>query len=608
MTGAERYGSKTQRAAADSTPAPTLPSLNGLAGAALQRAWKARRRALLGTSAEPCSPDDGGSNTDNYIEEEDANNKGGVSSATAGGTVATTAPTDTGDEGNGAGTVAPVRTMRAAISPQEVNVPDGSDAPAFYRRRSVTQKQANAALTSISGRRDHQQHVDDTLLPPPPPVSSDAPSAFNAHFEEDGMLVTPSKKDASMAFATTVAAEPTAVALDDTRTDHPNPPTADDRALATLLEARVEALASELARASAERIALEQDRRKLAAETMRFEAWRAAETEALSAAGAAEKARAERDARIAVRQARAEASAVAASGERSLRVELDEARTTVVRLRAELFAAEARNRELLDRHQAERETLRARIAELESSLLHHQQRQPQPQQRSEQKPAPPGPSAPRATAQAPPYGPLQTAPAADGTVTAEKVDAAAAALQELLSAAGVLLHGNDSADSPPSNSTGSLHVGGNHLTVASTPLAAMLSPELRNHILSCPRPASLGRGVIAEGIPRTGERDLEAGKREQRFADGTRIVTFRNGTEKEERPDGAIIVRFANGDVRRVGPGGEVETYLYADARTLHTAYRGSHEVYEFDSGQVECHWANGDREVLFADGTVVRR
>lgn len=52
------------------------------------------------------------------------------------------------------------------------------------------------------------------------------------------------------------------------------------------------------------------------------------------------------------------------------------------------------------------------------------------------------------------------------------------------------------------------------------------------------------------------ERVVGDGKVERRYSDGRRVVTFRNGTEKELAPDGHSIVRFVNGDVKTVGGSG----------------------------------------------------
>ena len=113
------------------------------------------------------------------------------------------------------------------------------------------------------------------------------------------------------------------------------------------------------------------------------------------------------------------------------------------------------------------------------------------------------------------------------------------------------------------------------------------------------------------------------GKVERRYSDGTRIVSFRNGTEKELAPDGTSIVRFVNGDVKQVWcrdvtprlfaealgvnhillrhslflavltvpaqtfPATGKVVYYYAEARTTHTTAADGTETFEFPSGQV---------------------
>jgi hypothetical protein len=124
------------------------------------------------------------------------------------------------------------------------------------------------------------------------------------------------------------------------------------------------------------------------------------------------------------------------------------------------------------------------------------------------------------------------------------------------------------------------------------------------------------------------QRAVEGGKTEVRFADGTRLVVFRNGTEKEARPDGTAVVRFSNGDVKRTVPrpggGAPAEYYFYSGAGggTLQVTYPpppggggAACDVFEFASGQVELHWGagadgapdgrTGAKEIVYADGTV---
>ncbi len=59
-------------------------------------------------------------------------------------------------------------------------------------------------------------------------------------------------------------------------------------------------------------------------------------------------------------------------------------------------------------------------------------------------------------------------------------------------------------------------------------------------------PSTPGANVILQ------ERQMGDGKVERRYADGRRVVTFRNGTEKELAPDGRTVVRFVNGDIKTV--------------------------------------------------------
>jgi hypothetical protein len=142
------------------------------------------------------------------------------------------------------------------------------------------------------------------------------------------------------------------------------------------------------------------------------------------------------------------------------------------------------------------------------------------------------------------------------------------------------------------------------------PPAAEASEQLRAHLLTRTTPAALRAGVATASPPVSlvSQAVLEGGKVESRFADGTRLVRFRNGTEREVSGDGGVTVRFPNGDVRRTLPSGE-ELYYYDAAGTLqHT--RAGYDVFEFlATGQVELHWAPPHEargvEVVFADGTV---
>uniref|UniRef100_A0A7S4JIU0 Centromere protein J C-terminal domain-containing protein n=1 Tax=Odontella aurita TaxID=265563 RepID=A0A7S4JIU0_9STRA len=96
----------------------------------------------------------------------------------------------------------------------------------------------------------------------------------------------------------------------------------------------------------------------------------------------------------------------------------------------------------------------------------------------------------------------------------------------------------------------------------------------------------------------------EKARTEQRFPDGTRVVKYRNGTEKRICADGSTLIKFSNGDTKTSYPQSGKVTYYYASAETTHTAFSGGVEQYEFPNGQHEKHHPDGRREIIFPDKT----
>ncbi len=60
-------------------------------------------------------------------------------------------------------------------------------------------------------------------------------------------------------------------------------------------------------------------------------------------------------------------------------------------------------------------------------------------------------------------------------------------------------------------------------------------------------------------------------------SDGSRTITFRNGTVKEIATDGQITVRYINGDVKEEISDGTV-TYYYNDTRTVRAVTSPLHD------------------------------
>lgn len=152
--------------------------------------------------------------------------------------------------------------------------------------------------------------------------------------------------------------------------------------------------------------------------------------------------------------------------------------------------------------------------------------------------------------------------------------------------------------------------------------APSASPAFAAHLHLHLRRGQLGRSAIPSlrgeaddgGVSLVGERDLDGSKVERTYTDGTRVVFFKNGTQKEHSPSGRVVIRYSNGDVKVTGllggdgdaGGSAAECYYYAESDVIHTTYGATGcQAYDFPTGQVEMHWPDGRKEIQFADGTI---
>ncbi|XP_071849240.1 uncharacterized protein [Apostichopus japonicus] len=95
------------------------------------------------------------------------------------------------------------------------------------------------------------------------------------------------------------------------------------------------------------------------------------------------------------------------------------------------------------------------------------------------------------------------------------------------------------------------------------------------------------------------------GKVEVLHPDGSRLITFKNGTRKEISSDGQIItVTFFNGDTRQIYPDQRV-VYYYAETQITHTTYPDGLEIIHFPNNQTEKHYPDGTKEITFPDQTI---
>eukprot|EP01034_Spumella_vulgaris_P023081 gene23081-29274_t len=130
-----------------------------------------------------------------------------------------------------------------------------------------------------------------------------------------------------------------------------------------------------------------------------------------------------------------------------------------------------------------------------------------------------------------------------------------------------------------------------HTHTAQTPPLSISTSRMPNNV------------AAAQDTP-NGSGSVDSGRMEEILPDGTRLITYRNGTRKEVHPNGDSVVLFVNGDSKHVLADSGVVVYYYDQAQTTHTTYPDGKEVYEFPNKQIEKHFPDGTKEIEFPDQT----
>ena len=176
--------------------------------------------------------------------------------------------------------------------------------------------------------------------------------------------------------------------------------------------------------------------------------------------------------------------------------------------------------------------------------------------------------------------------------------------------------------------------GGGREGYAQPGLARETLPAHRDIIAATAADPASGHPVPTRGFDDEGAAAAEAGhmvvskypngKVEKIYPNGTKLISFGDGSRKEVYADGHTVVRFYNGDIKQTFPNRQV-IYYYAEAETTHTTFPDGLEILEFANGQTEKNYpdgtqeigfpdktkkyifSNGEEETVFADGTVQR-
>lgn len=116
---------------------------------------------------------------------------------------------------------------------------------------------------------------------------------------------------------------------------------------------------------------------------------------------------------------------------------------------------------------------------------------------------------------------------------------------------------------------------------------------------------SILKDTIEQSSKNSNETVHKDGKVEKTLKDGSKVVVFPNGTQKEISSDGKTVkVRFANGDIKQIYGDGSI-VYYYEENGTTHTTHHDGLQVFEFPNKQVEHHFPDGTKQITFPDQTV---
>ncbi|KAL3924825.1 MAG: hypothetical protein SGILL_000810 [Bacillariaceae sp.] len=98
-----------------------------------------------------------------------------------------------------------------------------------------------------------------------------------------------------------------------------------------------------------------------------------------------------------------------------------------------------------------------------------------------------------------------------------------------------------------------------------------------------------------------------------RTPSGGHVVSYGNGVTKEIHPDGTTVTRFVNGDVEtrfgdiatpKRGSSKAIVAYFHAKEGVLQITQRDGSILYEYANGQMERHYNDGSKVIMFPDGT----
>jgi hypothetical protein len=88
------------------------------------------------------------------------------------------------------------------------------------------------------------------------------------------------------------------------------------------------------------------------------------------------------------------------------------------------------------------------------------------------------------------------------------------------------------------------------------------------------------------------------------YSSNKKQIIFKSGVIKEIYPDGYQLVYFPNGDMKQKFVGEEEKIiYYYSETNTVQTTFKNGLNVFKFSNGQIEKHYNDGSKFIIYTNG-----
>ena len=93
------------------------------------------------------------------------------------------------------------------------------------------------------------------------------------------------------------------------------------------------------------------------------------------------------------------------------------------------------------------------------------------------------------------------------------------------------------------------------------------------------------------------------GKKINLYTNNKKEIIFESGVRKEIFNDGYHLVFFPNGDKKQIFPNNKT-VYYFSDSKTVQTSFPDGLNIFKFDNNQIEKHYPDGSKFIIFPNGT----